>query len=76
MYWPSRVSGVSKLNLGERVQVIADHKKLEASLQGSNASFVLLGVPEDIGVKANMGVGGTDSAWIVFPQRIPQYSEQ
>jgi formiminoglutamase len=52
--------------LGERVQLVSDPKKLEASLQNSNASFVLLGVPEDIGVKANMGIGGTDSAWMSF----------
>ncbi len=52
--------------LGERIQVLADPKQLEASLQRSSASFVLLGVPEDIGVKANHGVGGTDSAWLSF----------
>lgn len=52
--------------LGERVQLVANPEKLETSLQQSNASFVLIGIPEDIGVKANMGVGGTDSAWISF----------
>lgn len=52
--------------LGERVQLINDPKKLEASLQQSNASFVLLGVPEDIGVKGNLGIGGADSAWLSF----------
>lgn len=44
--------------LGERLQVLADPNQLEASLQQSSASFVLLGIPEDIGVKANMGIGG------------------
>lgn len=52
--------------LGERLQVVADPQRLEASLQRSSASYVLLGVPEDIGVKANMGMGGTDSAWLAF----------
>ena len=52
--------------LGERVQVLADPSSLEKSLQESSASFVLLGIPEDIGVKANMGIGGTDSAWLAF----------
>ncbi len=52
--------------LGERLQVIADPNALEASLQQSSAAFVLLGIPEDIGVKANMGIGGTDSAWLAF----------
>ncbi|MES2003422.1 MAG: formimidoylglutamase [Bacteroidota bacterium] len=54
--------------LGERLQVLADPHAIEASLQNSSASFVLLGIPEDIGVKANMGIGGTDSAWLSFLQ--------
>ncbi len=54
--------------LGERVQLLADPGALERSLQNSSASFVLLGIPEDIGVKANLGIGGTDSAWLSFLQ--------
>ncbi len=52
--------------LGERLQVITDAKSIEESLQASNARYVIIGVPEDIGVKANLGVGGTDTAWIPF----------
>ena len=54
--------------LGERVQVLADPASLETSLQQSSAMFVVAGIPEDIGVRANMGVGGADSAWIPFLQ--------
>jgi formiminoglutamase len=54
--------------LGERVQIVRDTGTLEESLKSSSASFVLLGIPEDIGVKANYGVGGTDTAWIPFLQ--------
>ena len=54
--------------LGERVQVLGDANALENSLQNSSASYVLLGIPEDIGVKANMGIGGADSAWLSFLQ--------
>jgi formiminoglutamase len=54
--------------LGERIRVVTDPVNLEASLQSSPAAFVLLGIPEDIGVKANMGIGGTDSAWLSFLQ--------
>lgn len=54
--------------LGERIQVLADPHAIEASLQQSSASFVLLGIPEDIGVKANLGIGGADSAWLSFLQ--------
>ena len=54
--------------LGERLQVLVDPAAFEASLQNSSAAFVLLGIPEDIGVKANMGIGGADSAWLSFLQ--------
>lgn len=52
--------------LGERIQVINDKHQLEQSLQQSTARYVIIGIPEDIGVKANYGTGGTDSAWIPF----------
>lgn len=54
--------------LGERIQVLANHQTLEESLLQSSAAYVLLGIPEDIGVKANMGIGGADSAWLSFLQ--------
>jgi formiminoglutamase len=54
--------------LGERIQVIADLNHVEQSLQNSTAGFVLIGVPEDIGIKANLGIGGADSAWMPFLQ--------
>lgn len=46
--------------LGERVQVISALDQLKAS----TARFVLLGIPEDIGVRANQGIGGAATAWI------------
>jgi len=52
--------------LGERIAVIHDKHHLEQSLQHSTARYVLFGVPEDIGVKANYGLGGTDSVWVPF----------
>ena len=52
--------------LGERVQVIKDKNDLDRSLELSTAKYVLFGIPEDIGVKANYGTGGTDSVWIPF----------
>ncbi|SDX39785.1 formiminoglutamase [Hydrobacter penzbergensis] len=54
--------------LGERVQVSAGPHLLETTLQQSTAPFVLFGIPEDIGVKANMGIGGADSVWVPFLQ--------
>ncbi|MDE3236770.1 MAG: arginase family protein [Bacteroidota bacterium] len=54
--------------LGERIQVAANASNLEDAIKTSSAKFVLVGVPEDIGVKANGGIGGADSAWLSFLQ--------
>jgi len=54
--------------LGGRIQVLADLNQIEQSIQESAASVVLFGIPEDIGVKANLGIGGADSAWVPFLQ--------
>lgn len=53
--------------LGERVQV-ARNGSLATALGECTARYVLLGIPESIGVKANGGLGGTDTAWIAFLQ--------
>jgi formiminoglutamase len=52
--------------IGERVQVAAFPNDLERSLEQSSAKFVVFGIPEDVGVKANYGLGGTDTAWQPF----------
>src|SRR5688572_5301284 len=54
--------------LGEMVQVIRDKDQLETALTESISRYVLIGIPEDIGVRANGGVGGADTAWIPFLQ--------
>jgi formiminoglutamase len=54
--------------LGERLQVLNTVDDIEKAIQESSAKFVLLGIPEDIGVKANGGIGGADSAWLPFLQ--------
>lgn len=46
--------------IGESIQTIDQLSDLEKS----SAKFVLLGIPEDIGVRANYGIGGTHTAWI------------
>lgn len=52
--------------LGECVQVPADAGNVEQSLAQSAATYVLFGIPEDIGVKANYGTGGADTSWFPF----------
>jgi formiminoglutamase len=54
--------------LGERIVCAFDASHIEESVKNSSAKFVLIGIPEDIGVKANHGIGGADSAWIPFLQ--------
>jgi formiminoglutamase len=52
--------------LGERLQYIKPGAEWQELLQQSTAKYVLLGIPEDIGVKANYGTGGTDTVWLPF----------
>ena len=52
--------------LGERIQCISNKNEFEEALQQSQAKYILFGIPEDIGVKANYGTGGTDSVWVPF----------
>ncbi|TAG32236.1 MAG: arginase [Sphingobacteriia bacterium] len=54
--------------IGERIQVISSESNLETALQSSTATHIIIGIPEDIGVRANGGIGGADSAWIPFLQ--------
>jgi formiminoglutamase len=52
--------------IGERLQSIKPGDDWAAALAQSDARYVLLGIPEDIGVKANLGMGGADTAWLPF----------
>lgn len=59
--WTTRRVGETKL--GERLGILAGGASLADALAESAAPFVLLGIPEDIGVRANAGVGGAHTAW-------------
>lgn len=50
--------------LGEYVQV--PRNDWEKEMAESNATFVLLGICEDVGVRANGGMGGAGTAWLPF----------
>jgi len=39
---------------------------MEKIIAETKAKYIVFGIPEDIGVKANMGAGGTDTAWPSF----------
>ncbi len=52
--------------LGEKIHVTEAAEDVEKRIQNSNALFVIVGVPEDIGIKGNLGIGGADTAWQPF----------
>jgi formiminoglutamase len=52
--------------MGERLQFLKPDSEWPEVLLESNAKYVLLGIPEDFGVKANYGIGGTETAWLSF----------
>ena len=52
--------------LGERVRHLKTDDDWPEALAKSTAKYVLLGIPEDIGVKANYGTGGADTSWLPF----------
>jgi len=49
--------------IGEEVIVISDATHWDDELKKSDAQFVIIGIPEDIGVRANLGRGGAHTAW-------------
>ncbi len=54
--------------VGEQVKVVNNAGDIEKKLNESAAKFVLFGIPEDLGAKANYGIGGADTLWIPFLQ--------
>ncbi|TCZ68070.1 formimidoylglutamase [Flaviaesturariibacter aridisoli] len=51
--------------LGEQVHVLTEDHGPEA-FQKIDARYVVLGIPEDIGVQANAGTGGAATGWTAF----------
>jgi formiminoglutamase len=52
-----------EIKFGEKMLTVPKDVSVIDFLTDSKARFVLLGVPEDIGVRANFGRPGTHSAW-------------
>ena len=60
-----------EIRLAQQLQ-LSDSSDLELNLahfQQQGAKFVLLGIPEDIGPRANLGRGGADTGWDAFLSR-------
>lgn len=56
----SKREGETKL--GERIQFVTQL----TDVKNHPAPYVIIGIPEDFGVRANHGVGGTQTAWNAF----------
>jgi formiminoglutamase len=54
----------NETKIGQDVLVFSSEKNWENELLNSTCKFVLLGIPEDIGVRANFGRGGAHTAWM------------
>jgi len=52
-----------EVKFGEKMQTIPKGQDVFEHIRTSDAKFVLFGIPEDVGVKANYGRVGTSSAW-------------
>ena len=46
--------------LGEIVKAHENMKSFEESIKASSCKYVIFGIPEDAGVKANLGIGGAE----------------
>ncbi len=53
---------MEKPSLEKRLQFLPNLEELEKT----SAKFVIFGIPEDIGVRANYGKAGTSNAWQEF----------
>jgi formiminoglutamase len=52
--------------LGERIKCFGEKGSLDEVLGQTDCNYILFGIPEDIGIKANQGIGGADSSWFPF----------
>lgn len=53
-----------EVKLGEKVETITNDTTITQALEDSNAKYVIIGVPEDIGVRMNYGNPGAHTAFI------------
>jgi formiminoglutamase len=55
---------------GERIQTANNVTTWEEELTHSTAPFVLIGIPEDIGIEANYGTKGASNTWLLFLKQL------
>lgn len=54
-----------EIKIGQTI-LLPENRDWKSWLANQKAQFVLLGIPEDIGVRANGGIGGAQTAWESF----------
>lgn len=54
--------------MGERVAVLNDAESVKEAVKELSSQYVIIGIPEDIGVQANYGTAGTSTVWLSFLQ--------
>jgi len=52
-----------EIKFGERIQTVPANEPVFEHIKECDAEFVLIGIPEDIGIRANYGRQGAASAW-------------
>lgn len=53
-------------HIGEMITCASSEDDMNGLLQSETVRFVLVGLPEDIGVRANGGIGGAQTGWQPF----------
>src|ERR1700739_4851148 len=56
-------SRYGECKIGDKISCLKSAEVVENFLNQSKAKFVIFGVPEDIGVRANYGRPGANTAW-------------
>lgn len=52
-----------EVKFGEKMIIVPIDTDITEFIQNSEAKYVLLGIPEDVGIRANMGRSGARTAW-------------
>lgn len=52
-----------EVKFGEKIQIVPKNETPATFIKKSDADFVLFGIPEDVGVRANAGRAGASTAW-------------
>ena len=52
-----------EVKFGEKIIIVPKDENIVEFITNSDAKYVILGIPEDVGIRANLGRPGASSAW-------------